>query len=290
MLFSRGDSEDPRLGDVAVMPSLAEFERRKWDWTIIGLSDDRGVGLNGGRLGAGGGPSAIRKWFYRLVPPCRQDIADLGDLVMSEDLDADHKRAAEAIATALGKSSRVAVLGGGHDWGYAPIAALLQGGTVGFMNFDAHLDVRASNVHHSGTSYWRALEAGVKGENAHWVGVQRAATAELHQRYVEAHGGTINWSDSTMVPAIPKACEYLDISIDMDVFSIAEAPGVSAPQPLGLSAASLMPLLTSAFSAPHLRTVGLYETAPLLDCAAESTTRLAARLLWQALRSSHSSR
>ena len=177
LLFSRGDSEDKRLGDIAKMVSLQDFDKQRWDWAIIGLPDDRGVALNGGRVGAAEGPGAVRKWFYRLVSTGEVKIADLGDMEMSDDLHADHDRATEAIAIALGKAERVAVLGGGHDWGYCPIAALQQGGSVGFVNFDAHLDVRPSRIHHSGTSYWRALENGVKGANAAWIGVQSSAAS-----------------------------------------------------------------------------------------------------------------
>lgn len=301
LLFSRGDADDPRLGDVSQMVSLHDFERKRWDWAIIGLPDDRGVALNGGRPGAAEGPSAIRKWFYRLVSPGDVAIADLGDLEMSDDLHADHNRAIQAIAIALGSAERVAILGGGHDWGFCPIAALMQGGNVGFINFDAHLDVRPSKVHHSGTSYWRALEAGVKGENATWIGVQSAATAEAHRNYVEAHGGRISWGDmpaedteaigDALSPTVEPAYEYLDVSLDMDVISMAEAPGVSAPQPIGLPAFELLAMLSNALQLPKLRTFGIYETAPPLDALSEPTSRLAARCLWEgsaAARNSHS--
>jgi formiminoglutamase len=295
-LFSRRDPEDPRLGDVAQIVTLPEFEKRHWDWAIIGLPDDRGVALNGGRPGAAEGPNAIRKWLYRLVPPRHLALADLGDLGMTDDLDADHRTATSAIAAALGHADKVAVLGGGHDWGYCPIAALMQGGIAGFVNFDAHLDVRASKVHHSGTSYWRALESGINGENAFWYGVQMAATAAAHRQYVEAHGGLISWADSLDPEAdgfltstdarfgeFAEGCDYLDVSLDMDVFSSASAPGVSAPQPLGLSPEEIIVMLSSVFSAPKLRTVGIYETAPPLDLPGEPTSRLAARCLWEAL-------
>jgi formiminoglutamase len=300
LLFSRGEPDDPRLGEVAQMVSLNDFEKRSWDWAIIGLPDDRGVALNGGRIGAALGPAAIRKWFYRLVPPCDVALADLGDMEMTDDLHADHDRAAEAIAIALGSASRVAILGGGHDWGFAPIAALMQGGSVGFVNFDAHLDVRPSKAHHSGTSYWRALEAGVKGENAAWFGVQSASTAEAHRQYVEAHGGCISWADG---PSDDRDCitlmleghsenqyDYLDVSLDMDVIAMADAPGVSAPQPLGLQAYDLFSMLSTALSLSHVRTFGIYETAPPLDLPGEPTSRLAARCLWEALAASQNNR
>jgi formiminoglutamase len=294
LLFSRGDSEDKRLGDIAQMVSLQDFDKQRWDWAIIGLPDDRGVALNGGRVGAAEGPAAIRKWFYRLVATGDVKIADLGDMEMSDDLHADHDRATEAIAIALGKAERVAVLGGGHDWGYCPIAALQQGGSVGFVNFDAHLDVRPSKVHHSGTSYWRALENGVKGENAAWIGVQSSAASLAHVNYVKAHGGSITWADAAnddlevrdALDPLNAGYELLDVSLDMDVFAMADAPGVSAPQPMGLEPWDVITMLSTLMDQPQLRTFGIYETAPPLDLPGEPTSRLAARCLWEAVTAS----
>jgi formiminoglutamase len=186
-------------------------------------------------------------------------------------------------------------LGGGHDWGYCPIAALMQGGGVGFVNFDAHLDVRPSKVHHSGTSYWRALENGVQGENAAWIGVQSSAASAAHVNYVQAHGGSITWADAanddTVVnnvldPMELATYDYLDVSLDMDVISMADAPGVSAPQPLGLAAYDVVTMLSTVLSRPTLRTFGIYETSPLLDLPGEPTSRLAARCLWEAIAAS----
>ena len=284
LLFSSGDSDDQRLGDQVKMISLSEFEKQKWDWAIIGLPDDRGVALNGGRVGAAVAPNEIRKWFYRLISKCDAKIADLGNFEMTDDLHGDHDRATQAIAAALGKADKVAILGGGHDWGYSPIAALQQGGRVGFVNFDAHLDVRPSKIHHSGTSYWRALENGIKGEDASWIGVQSAAAAPAHVNFVRAHGGSIYWADVPNEHSMPfVACEYLDVSLDMDVFAMADAPGVSAPQPLGLRAHEALTLIRRALSQPQLRTFGIYETAPPLDSTEGQTSRLAARCLWEAL-------
>lgn len=295
LLFSRGEPEDPRLGDVARMVSPQEFTRESWDLTIIGLPDDRGVTLNKGRPGAKEGPNAIRKWFYRLVSPnATVRIADLGDLEMTDNLNVDHEEATQAIAFALGCSKRVAILGGGHDWGYAPIAACMKIGKCGFINIDAHLDVRPNDVHHSGTSYWRALETGVSADNAAWYGVQRAATSRIHEGYVIAKGGRILFADDEdttpgkivqIGKEIAARCDSLDISLDMDVFEMAVAPGVSAPQPSGLTARRVLDALSSLVALPKVRTFGIYELSPPND-PNESTARLAARCLWEAVNAS----
>lgn len=283
LLYTRGDRHDPRMGDVTVMPSLRKFEKTDWDVAILGFADDRGVVLNLGRPGAAQGPNKIREHFYKMVAPEPYKIADLGDLVLSEDLDADHARATDAIVIALGRAKRVVVLGGGHDWGYAPIAALLQAGRTGFLNVDAHLDVRASEVHHSGTSYWRALEGGVRGEDALWFGVQPSATSTFHREYVLAKGGRIF---RTEVEEAVKAaaeildqCNLVDVSLDLDVFAMSTAPGVSAPQPNGLSVQTVLDFLAPALKSPKVRTFGIYELCPPHDVE-DMTARLAARCLW----------
>ena len=293
MLFSPGDPDDPRIGDVARTVDTEEFEKSEWEIAVIGFPDDRGIALNHGRPGAVEGPDAIRKRFYRLVAPTENSlqIADLGDLRMTESLEGDHAAAADAIRLALLRAKRVTVLGGGHDWGFAPISAQLGKGRIGFINFDAHLDVRQSSVPHSGTSYRRALEAGVRGEDAIWFGVQRSATAKQHERYVMEKGGKIFFAGEennaqaflSATDTLLSRCGGVDVSLDMDVFSTPDAPGVSAPQPTGLEARAVFGLLSKLLSSPKVQTFGIYETSPPLDLD-DRTSRLAARCLWEACR------
>ncbi|MGI8922562.1 MAG: formimidoylglutamase [Fimbriimonadales bacterium] len=283
-MFSRGDKHDPRLGDVAREVSFAELDKERWDLAILGFPDDRGVTLNRGRPGAAAGPNVIRNWFYRLVPPTTGlMIADLGDLEMSSSLENDHATATTAIAAALGRAQRVVILGGGHDWGYSPIAALMQSGRTGFVNLDAHLDVRASETQHSGTSFWRALETGVRGQDAFWYGVQRPSNAQLHLDYAIAKGGTVAFAEDDAPDfSSLQACDAIDLSLDMDAFAMAEAPGVSAPHPTGLYSREVLPILRRLFKDPKVRTFGIYEASPPND-QHDITTRLAARCLWEAL-------
>ncbi len=283
LLYTRGDRHDPRMGDVTVMPTLRKFEKAEWDVAIIGFADDRGVVLNQGRPGAAQGPDKIREFFYKTVAHDGMRIADLGNLALSRDLDADHALATEAIVLALSRAGRVALLGGGHDWGFSPIAALMQAGRTGFINIDAHLDVRASEVHHSGTSYWRALESGVRGEDALWFGVQPSATSLFHREYALAKGGCVIERDlkQALLAAgtIFGECEMVDVSLDMDVFAMSSAPGVSAPQPSGLPVSAVVQFLEGTLASPKARTFGIYELCPPHDVE-DMTARLAARCLW----------
>lgn len=283
LLYTRGDHHDPRMGDVTVMPTLRKFEKAEWDVAILGFADDRGVMMNQGRPGAAQGPDRIREFFYKMVVHEVLRIADLGNLMLSRDLDADHALATEAIVLALSRAKRVALLGGGHDWGFSPVAALMQAGRTGFVNADAHLDVRASEVHHSGTSYWRALESGVRGEDALWFGVQPSSTSLFHREYVLAKGGCVIEEDLGEAikagQSVLDACDLVDLSLDMDVFAMSAAPGVSAPQPSGLPVSVVIQFIEHLLFSPKVRTFGIYELCPPHDVE-DMTARLAARCLW----------
>ncbi len=305
--YSRGESDDPRLGDVVKAISLESLSQSQWDWVLIGFPDDRGIALNQGRIGAGEGPNAIRGAFYRLVPPWHPlQMADIGNLVMTDNLSADHSAGSYLVALALASSRRVAVIGGGHDWGFVPIDAQARSGIfpesqagepkgkprIGFINFDAHLDVRASHVPHSGTAFWRALESHVRGEDALWFGVQVTSMARVHREYVLAKGGKIYLADTDLsetrrsflrdAMSLIQRCDGVDVSLDMDVFRMTEAPGVSAPQPLGLEGREVIGLLREVLRSPKVRTFGIYETSPPLDPIG-ITSRLAARCLWESV-------
>ncbi len=290
--YKRGASDDPRLGDIVATPTLKEFEKSEFDAAILGVADDRGIVLNGGRAGAASAPAAIRRWLYRLVAPSTSwRIADMGNLELSAELEKDHKSAVEAMTVCLARAKRVILLGGGHDWGFAPIAALIQAGRAGFVNVDSHLDVRPSATSHSGTSFWRALEGGIRGADALWLGAQRSACSPMHLDYIRAKGGEVHFDDVAAdwlgkalrrAHEIGKQVQALDVSFDMDVVNASEAPGVSAPQAGGISARNAVRIVRTLSAVPAVRTFGIYEVSPPNDVA-DVTSRLAARLVWEFL-------
>lgn len=290
--YKRGASDDPRLGDIVTTPTLKEFEKSEFDAVILGVADDRGIVLNGGRAGASQAPAAIRRWLYRLIAPSGAwRIADLGNLKLSDDLEKDHRSAIEAMTVCLARAKRAILLGGGHDWGFAPIAALLQAGRAGFINVDAHLDVRPSATSHSGTSFWRVLEGGVRGSDTLWIGAQHSACSLMHLDYIRARGGEVHfdevaadWLGKALRRAqeIGKQVQVLDVSFDVDVVNASEAPGVSAPQAGGISARNAVRIVRTLSNIPTVRTFGVYEVSPPNDVA-DVTSRLAARLVWEFL-------
>ena len=75
-------------------------------------------------------------------------------------------------------------------------------------------------------------------------------------------------------------CDYLYLTIDLDVFPAATAPGVSAPAARGVSYETLAPFLEQIFKhSEKLIIADIAEYNPDYDVDGQ-TARLAARLCW----------
>ena len=67
---------------------------------LLGVADDRGVRLNGGRHGAAEGPAKFRDYFGRLPAPPEfgpDSVLSAGDLVGAEHTSETHARLAEIV-------------------------------------------------------------------------------------------------------------------------------------------------------------------------------------------------
>src|SRR5438105_1410207 len=143
--------DDPRLGEViefwrgdraALVPGRA---------VLIGFPQDEGVRRNGGRVGAAQAPNEIRRWLYRLTPwDCEVSLPltdppplDLGNVRVSEELEATQAALGDAIAAVLQSGAIPIVLGGGHETAYGHfLGYAAEQREVGIVNIDAHLDLR----------------------------------------------------------------------------------------------------------------------------------------------------
>jgi formiminoglutamase len=93
---------------------------------ILGFPSDEGVRRNGGRVGAAEGPAKLRETLYRLAPDAaygrHRDLlartSDLGDLVVSGDVEADQRLLGETLRSYVEQGSFAIVLGGGHETSY----------------------------------------------------------------------------------------------------------------------------------------------------------------------------
>lgn len=290
---TRRDAGDPRLGDrvgpgggVAAAAEVA----------IVGCPQDEGVRRNGGRPGAAQGPSEIRRALYRMTTHGLEPlgICDAGDVVPQDTLEQTHAALEAVVGELLESGKRVVVLGGGNDISYPDCAALARhAGDVLAFNIDAHFDVRPDQPRNSGTPYRQLLEEGLLRPSRFFeLGHQAFCSAAAHRQYLA--GKKVRMVDLASLRAKGPArvvrralreagqARAVFWGFDLDVVNASEAPGVSAPNPLGLSGTELCELAALAGAEPRTRIVEFSELNPAFDVDGR-TARLAAAAIWHYL-------
>jgi len=293
LFFSRNDESDPRLGERLGRDAAGYAAATV---AIVGCPQDEGVRRNKGRPGAAQGPAEIRRALYRMTVNGIEDVRvfDAGDtapLAKLEDTHASHER---VVAQLLADGKRVIVLGGGNDISFPDCAALAkQAGEVLAFNIDAHLDVRPDALRNSGTPYRQLLEEGLlKPQRFFELGSQEFCNSAAHAQYLKDKGAHVVPLDALRAKGaarvVRRALREADQAgavfwgFDLDVVNASEAPGVSAPNPLGLSGAELCELAALAGMEPRTRIVEFSEVNPAFDVDGR-TSRLAAAAVWHYL-------
>ncbi len=270
----------------------------KRGFCILGFKSDEGIKRNSGRPGAGAAPDEIRRYLASL--PCHFDeigLYDAGDVICTDGkLEEAQEELSRMVKTLFQLKLFPIVIGGGHEVAYGTVMGY-HGyflNVPGIINFDAHFDMRDySNGASSGTSFKQIgdfCRENKKVFNYCCVGIQKASnTRELFHRAKE-YGA--KWIDAEMIRfnpsrALKELDEFIDsfmgdihLSICCDVFAQNIAPGVSAPQPFGLSADEFLNLFYFAISSGRIRSFDIAEVSPLLDRDSD-TSRLAAHIIFR---------
>jgi arginase len=172
------------------------------------------------------------------------DLNDFGDLPLNEDAN-DDAMIREAVAASLAAGAAPICLGGDHAVTFPILQAIAaHHGPVDILHIDAHPDLydeldgeRRSHA----SPFARIMEAGLASSLTQ-VGIR---TLNKHQREQAKRFGVIQ-IEMVDVPAWrPRFEKPLYISIDMDGFDPAYAPGVSHHEPGGLTARYVVDLLLS---------------------------------------------
>jgi formiminoglutamase len=309
------DPQDLRLAHFVKTIELSDIEKieslvRKDDFVILGYPDDRGVDRNGGRPGASEAPDTIRKILYNMTPGRKLNpetrIVDFGNLKSwSHNLEQAHLIARKVVSLVRRQEARIISIGGGHDWAYPDFVDFYtqtdsRWDHSHLVNFDAHLDMRpqpqeAERKNHSGTPFRKILEElGSLGQNRFSsIGLQEHCNSQSHVQWALGHRALLQFTEDLPFDLTSQwnlLNEKLDlgrsqrtrfgVSLDMDVFSQENAPGVSAPQAYGVD-----PRLLNKFISvlgKQMTQLGIYETNPRFD-RDNATSRLAARLIFEYL-------
>jgi formiminoglutamase len=302
----------PRRPDDARLGEHVEFWRggppalRPGRPVLLGFPQDEGVRRNHGRPGAAAAPGAVRRWLYRLTPhdaSTDADLAglgvlDLGDVLASGDLEASQQILGEAVAAILAAGAIPIVLGGGHETAYGHyLGYVLAGRDAAILNLDAHLDVRPRlDEHgHSGSPFRQAREhptRPLRPDRYVCLGAQPFSVSAEHLRYVREGGGVVHWCPEVrgqLGVVFHRACERLSaagcsvyVTVDADVVCQADVPGVSAPNPLGLSGDEVAACAALAGACPAVSSFDLVEINPALDPDGQSA-RWGALVVWHFL-------
>jgi len=298
--------DDPRLGEIIERWGGTLEALRPGRAVIVGFPQDEGVRRNGGRVGAAKAPEAIRRFLHRLTPfNGERDVnlrdnppLDAGNVRVTGSLEQSQEALGEVVAGILKSKAVPVVIGGGHGTAYGHYLGYARANiAVGIINIDAHLDLRPclSGLGHSGSPFRQALEHPTwskSGSRYCCIGAQPFAVALDHYRYAQGHGCSVRWaSDENHATAIAlfeesqtlieAGCRIM-LTIDADAFAVADVPGVSAPNPVGLPAREAALIAGFAGSKDAFSSMELVEINPLFDVD-DRSVRWAASIIWHFL-------
>ncbi len=247
--------------------------------TVVGEPYDGAVV---GRRGAARGPVGIRESLrgtksHHFDAGPVAGVGDLGDVAFPDDSDdvAAAQAAVEDVARRLHDADTLPVfLGGDNSVTVGNVRPLLDRGSVGVVNCDAHLDCRVvpEDGPTSGTPYRQLLEGGL--DEYVVVGARHFETSTAYHDYVREHGGAVVTPAEVadgLVEAADRslaalgAVDHVYLSVDVDVLTAAAAPGVSAPTPGGLTTRELFRLVRLVAADDRLAGLEVVECSPPLD-------------------------
>ena len=265
------------------------------DFVLHGFAVDEGVKRNKGRVGAKEAPDIIRKNMsnFPVISP-EFSLKDFGNITCENgNLEGAQNELAEKVAEVLKKSGKSIVLGGGHEVTFAHYSGIRKAfpqSKIGIINIDAHFDNREPEVGigaSSGTGFWQIAQEGEI--NSLHVGIQRNSNTLKLFDTAHQYGMKYILADELFFENLPavytkideliSACDVLYLTVCMDVFNVAIAPGVSAAAYNGIFAdAAFMHYFRHILRSEKLRAFDIAEENPSLDLE-NRTAKLAASLL-----------
>ena len=265
------------------------------DFILHGFAVDEGVKRNKGRIGAKDAPDVIRKNMsnFPVISP-EFSLKDFGNITCENgNLEGAQNELAKKVAEVLKKSGKSFVLGGGHEVTYAHYSGIRKAfpqSKVGIINIDAHFDNREPQAGigaSSGTGFWQIAQEGEI--NSLHIGIQKNSNTLKLFDTAHQYGMKYILADELFFENLPavytkideliSACDVLYLTVCMDVFNVAIAPGVSAAAYNGIFAdAAFMYYFRHILRSEKLRAFDIAEVNPSLD-PENRTAKLAASLL-----------
>ena len=302
----RNDGDDPELKRWHQIIEFINLDDHLPDlnsqYVLLGFCCDEGVKRNQGRVGAKDAPEALRKVLANLPNhlPNSRKIVDAGDVIcISDDMESAQNELSKRVAQILEIGAFPIVLGGGHEVTYAHFNGLKRysmSKKIGVINLDAHLDIRTTidNQGNSGTGFYQIIEEGIKeGNSVKYlaIGIQDISNTKALFDFAQERGVEIIKADQinaenlqnikTQILEFSKKVDHIYVTVDMDFFASAFAPGVSAPAFNGvIPDATFQTIYQTIISLPNLDCIDFAELNPIFDID-NRTTKLACDLIFK---------
>ncbi|GAA4238135.1 formimidoylglutamase [Postechiella marina] len=272
------------------------------EFGIIGYSCEEGVKRNQGRIGTKEAPNTIRKSLSKLpIHFEAKRITDFGNIsCLDNDMEACQNGLLKTISLLIKKKVFPIVLGGGHDLAYGHFNGIKNAlkhkvkNKIGIINFDAHFDLRQiEDRPNSGTPFNQIFLDTSKDKqvvNYFVIGIQQQSNTKMlfniakenRVQFVPNLECTMSKKHLKNIKKNLKTFinqnDYIYISIDMDGFSSAYAPGVSASSSLGFSPFFFFNILEFILKSNKVISCDIAEVNPVFD-ADNKTSKLAAKIV-----------
>lgn len=314
-LSSAASAQDLSLAEAGGSP-----DQKSQKIAFLGFASDEGVKRNQGRAGAKEGPVAIRKTLAGLpvnFGDSHYSFYDFGDISCDDgDLESAQAALGEAVKLLLDNKFLPIVLGGGHEIAYGHfegIASHLEvNKKIGIINFDAHFDLRplVDGRGSSGTPFLQIANllkerdqdfsymclgvqemSNTKGlfNTADELGVEYFLAKQIHNQLILdcEMDEPEDQSEEDILDKLESFLEdndHIYLTLCLDVFDAAFAPGVSAPAASGLLPQVFMPLLAKIASSGKIISFDIAEMSPKFDID-NRTAKLAAAAIYEFLSS-----
>ena len=303
LFFKKKDANDLRLGNKVQSIDLETETAPAGSILVLGYPDDEGIHINAGRLGAAQAPNRIRQYFYKTTwlknfEQKNWKLLDAGDLNTEQKTQLEKHSTAEILAErAFASGAFVFSLGGGHDYAFNDANGFLKQHAHGkfgnpiVINFDAHLDVRDDkNGFNSGSAFYRMINRFNPDTFEFFeVGIQTQCNSSYHLEWAKTkRAHLITLEETTQFLNDLKnhdsfrSRKSIWLSLDIDVFSYALAPGCSQSWATGLNLDAFLKSLDFLFANHNIAGIGIYEVSPPLDND-NHTSKLAAQVMHQCM-------
>ena len=262
-------------------------------FVILGVPFDRTTSF---RPGARFGPDSIRQHSWNFEPYDLETGVDLADVPI-HDLGntAEFGSAADMVngvrdevrpVFAAGKIP--IVLGGDHACSPPVVEAYPEGGSLGVLYIDAHMDFKSSYLgdprSHACSS--RRIVEKVGARNIVVLGVRSVSREEVEDNqtigmsFVTSHEVAKEGIESAVQRALNMLkTDHVYVSLDIDAIDPAYAGGTGTPEPFGLTPRDVKHAIGQV--APRLIGMDIMEVSPHYDTG--NTSALAARLAREAI-------